>query len=222
MLCLREKCLLILLWKDDDGSWLWSGAIGNWDGSRVACRFGCAFISARSRWKAVVNIPNFPVNRCSRALFCPMRRSAPPKIEARFGCSATWYARTAVFSLEYTARNKRYTRGTNQPNTNVFARLASSAPNALLSRSVQTNFFVRTYVANMNLINRQEIAGSWDPRFISAITSRGFFTRQHAACGITFVPPTFFALFPLFFPRTGACNNVCESSTVWCSCAGWF
>jgi len=82
-------------------------------------------------------------------------RAAPPKIEARFGCSATWCARTAVFSPEYTTRNKRYTRGTNQPNTNIFARLASRPEHSV--ESLFPNELFLTYVASVNLINRCEM-----------------------------------------------------------------
>lgn len=94
---------------------------------------------------------------------------------------------------EYAARNKRYTRGTNQPKQ-TYSRIPSRTRPGYGGRTYRSNFFASTS-AGVNLINRKRNAGApwlrvsytYNASTACAITSQGFFYTTHATCGITLV-----------------------------------
>jgi len=126
---------------------------------------GCAFISARSRWKAVVNIP--PTSPwIDAAAHCSPDAPRRRKLK-HVSAAALRDAHGLPLSRQNTYGTQREIRGI--PGAQINRIQTYSRVSRTLGRSFQTNFFVQTYVASVNLINCCEMARSRDPYFISAI-----------------------------------------------------
>lgn len=152
--------------------------------SRALRVVGCAFISVRSRWKAVVNIsPTFPwidaASHCSARCAAPCRRKLK-----HVSAAALRDARGLPFSRQNTRREIGGIPGAQINRIQTYSRVSRSDPNApRWVRSFQNELFPshlrRERESNKPLRNTRVLGlALYICRMLSRLVD--FFTRQHA------------------------------------------